>query len=118
MQTNKLNICVIGLGYVGLPLSIELAKKFKIIAFDTNSERIRNLKSFIDTNNEISSGKIRSVIKNVKFTSDSSDLINNNFYIITVPTPIDQRKKPDLKYLVSATKNVAKKLKKKRRCGL
>jgi UDP-N-acetyl-D-galactosamine dehydrogenase len=113
LQKNKLNICVIGLGYVGLPLSIELAKKFKIIAYDTNLVRIKNLKSFIDTNNEISLSKIRSVNKNINFTNNPSDLENNNFYIITVPTPIDRKKKPDLKHLVSATKHVAKNLKKR-----
>ncbi len=113
LQKNKYNIGIIGLGYVGLPLSIELGKKFKIIAYDVNLERIKKLKSFVDTNNEISSSKIRSVNKNINFTNNSSDLKNCNFYIITVPTPIDQKKKPDLKYLIDATKNVGKKLKKK-----
>ena len=113
MQSSNLKICVIGLGYVGLPLAVELAKKFDVTAFDINKSRIKKLKSNIDVNNEISSGKLRSISNKINYTDNSFFLGENNFYIITVPTPINNQKKPDLSLLIDATKSVAKKLKKK-----
>ena len=113
MQISNLKICVIGLGYVGLPLAVELAKKFDVTAFDINKSRIKKLKSNIDVNNEISSSKLRSIRDKINYTDNSFSLGKNNFYIITVPTPINSQKKPDLSLLIDATKSVAKKLKKK-----
>lgn len=113
MQISNLKICVIGLGYVGLPLAVELAKKFDVTAFDINKSRIKKLKSSIDVNNEISSSKLRSIRNKINYTDNSFSLGKNNFYIITVPTPINKQKKPDLSLLIDATKSVAKKLKKK-----
>ncbi len=113
MQSNNFKICIIGLGYVGLPLAVELAKKFNVTAFDINKSRIKKLKSNIDVNNEISLSELKSVSYKINYTDNSFYLGDNNFYIITVPTPIDNDKKPDLSLLINATKSVAKKLKKK-----
>ena len=112
MQISNLKICIIGLGYVGLPLAVELAKKFDVTAFDINKSRIKKLKSYIDVNNEISSSKLRYIRNKINYTDNSFSLGKNNFYIITVPTPINSQKKPDLSLLIDATKSVAKKLKK------
>ena len=92
MQISNLKICVIGLGYVGLPLAVELAKKFDVTAFDINKSRIKKLKSNIDVNNEISSSKLRSIRDKINYTDNSFSLGKNNFYIITVPTPINSQK--------------------------
>ena len=113
MKISNLKICIIGLGYVGLPLAVELAKKFDVTAFDINKSRIKKLKSYIDVNNEISSSKLRSIRNKINYTDNSFSLGKDNFYIITVPTPINSQKKPDLSLLIDATKSVAKKLKKK-----
>ena len=106
-----MKISIIGLGYVGLPLAISFAKKFDVIGFDTNKNRINKLKKGIDETLEISKKKL-SQTKNLKFTNDINELKIANCYIITVPTPIDKFKKPDLKYLISASKLVGVCLKK------
>ena len=111
MNSKNMKISIIGLGYVGLPLAISFAKKFDVIGFDTNKNRINKLKKGIDETLEISKKKL-SQTKNLKFTNDINELKIANCYIITVPTPIDKFKKPDLKYLISASKLVGVCLKK------
>ena len=103
-------ITIIGLGYVGLPLAIEFAKKFDVLGFDISKYRINELKRGIDTNDEF----MKSEILNAKlnFTYSESDLIDSNFYIITVPTPLKKSNKPDLGPLKSASQIVGKKIKK------
>ena len=101
-------ICVIGLGYVGLPLSIALSKKFKVIGYDKSNKRIRNLSQGKDENDESSRKELRN--KNLFFTNNLKQIKNVNRYIICVPTPI-KNKKPDLTFLKEATKIVGKKLK-------
>ncbi len=108
----KNKVAVIGLGYVGLPLAIEFAKKLKVIAFDVNEKRISELKNNLDKNNEIKSNQIKKIKKNILFTSNPLMLKNANYYIVTVPTPINKNKKPDLSFLKKATIIVAKVLKK------
>ena len=101
MQQN-LKIAVLGLGYVGLPLMLALSKKFKVIGFDTSLKRIRELKAGIDRTNE---SKLDDLKKNRNAFSNSIDNIKAcNVYIITVPTPINKSKKPDLRYINSACK--------------
>jgi len=107
----KKKICIIGLGYVGLPLAIEFAKVAKVIGFDTNKDRIKNLIDNIDINLEVEKINIKKT-NLIKFSNDKNDLKNNDFYIITVPTPVNNYNNPDLKYLIEATKLVAKNLKK------
>ena len=117
----KNKISVIGLGYVGLPLAIEFAKRYKVVGFDVKKSRIEQLRSGKDMTGEVTSSvlNIFSSIKG-KFLTDSSglflshdveDIVDSNFYIITVPTPINKNKEPNLSYLFSATEMVAKVLK-------
>jgi len=112
LQNNNLNISVIGLGYVGLPLALELAKKFKVQAYDININRIKELRRGKDKNNETKPNNIKKIKKRINFTHEDKDLSQSNFYIITVPTPITKKNIPDLTYLKKATKMIGKILKK------
>jgi len=103
-------ITIIGLGYVGLPLAIEFAKKFNVLGFDISKNRVDELKRGIDTNDEFTKSEILNAKLN--FTYSESDLIDSNFYIITVPTPLKKSNKPDLGPLKSASQIVGKKIKK------
>jgi UDP-N-acetyl-D-galactosamine dehydrogenase len=109
-KKQKKSIAVIGLGYVGLPLAIAFARKFDVIGFDINADRIKKLKSFHDETGEISSDELQQTA--LKFSGDLNDIRDANFYIVTVPTPIDEAKRPDLKALKSASKTVGQCLKK------
>lgn len=102
--------CVIGLGYVGLPLILNLSKKFNCIGFDIDKKRIEALRKKKDLNKEFSTKDFFN--KKIYFTNNSSELINANFYIICVPTPVNKNKKPDLKNLNQAIKIISKKIKK------
>ena len=96
MNKNNFKICVIGLGYVGLPLAHRLAQKgFDLIGFDINSERIDQLTKSNDTNDDVSSSKLLELNKLSKLTSNVADIGNLDVYIITVPTPINEDKTPD-----------------------
>lgn len=106
-----LKVGVLGLGYVGLPLSLEFGKKRKIIGFDINKNRVKELKSGFDRNYEYSKKQIQSA-KKLSFTSNETDLKNVNCFIITVPTPINRFKKPNLNLLFKASKIVSDVLKK------
>lgn len=103
--------CVIGLGYVGLPVLLNLSKKFKTCGFDINKQRIIDLKKKIDTTSEYNKSDLKELHK-AKLTSDFDDINKFNFYIVCVPTPINIKKKPDLSPLIYACKIVAKVLKK------
>ena len=105
-----MKVAVIGLGYVGLPLALKLAKTHQVFGYDINKDRIANLKNKIDINQE-STIKSFKYIKNIEFINEESKLKNLDFYIIAVPTPIYQNKKPNLKNLISAIKLVAKNIK-------
>ena len=94
----KIRVCVIGLGYVGLPISIEVSKHFPFIGFDINEKRVSQLNRQIDINNEHRAKDLNN-IKNL-ITNDSKNLNKYNFFIITVPTPINKRLKPDLNPLI------------------
>jgi UDP-N-acetyl-D-galactosamine dehydrogenase len=109
MINNK--IAIIGLGYVGLPLALAFGEKFSTIGFDINKNRIRELQSKNDTN-LLSNKKSFYRSKKLKFSSNTHDLRNANIFIITVPTPINKNKTPDLRYLRLASKTVADNLKK------
>jgi len=111
-MADKSELTVIGIGYVGLPLAISLAKFFYVNAYDLNKNRIRSLKKNYDITNEFSSNEIKKA-KSINFTSNEKDLINTDIFFITVPTPITKNKKPDLRNLIQATKLVSKNLKKK-----
>lgn len=104
-------IAVIGLGYVGLPLAFEFSKVFKTIGFDIDNQRIKELHDGYDRTKELTSSDLES-ISNLQFTSEVKDLRDSNFYIVTVPTPVDNSNQPDLRPLISATTTIASILKK------
>ncbi len=106
-------ICVIGLGYVGLPLAHAFSKKYEVVGFDISKWRIDELSSGYDRTLELSSEQVNEAIKNgMKFTLDTNDIKDCNIYIVTVPTPIDKNKRPDLTPLIKASETVGKVLKK------
>jgi len=106
VSTNQENhIGIIGLGYVGLPLAIEFAKVVKVSGFDTNHARIAELKSNKDSSLEVTSEDLENA-NNISYTANPDELKPCNIYIVTVPTPIDIHKRPDLSPLISACKTV------------
>ena len=111
MNIEKVNIAIIGQGYVGLPLAIEFGKKYPTIGFDINANRIEDLKYYIDHTNEASQEQLKSADQ-LNFSSDLNDITNCNVYVVTVPTPIDEYKTPDLAPLKGASKMLGGILKK------
>ena len=111
MNILKKKIAIIGLGYVGLPLILEFAKKFDVVGYDSNKKRIDELKNGIDNTKEINRKGLNN-LKKINFSDKPETLKEKDIYIITVPTPIDKNKRPNLKFLKSASKTVAKFLKK------
>jgi len=109
LQDKKL--AIIGLGYVGLPLAVEFGKKFDTIGFDINEERIKELKEGYDRTLEVDSENLKSA-ERLTYTTDINDIKDANIYIVTVPTPIDSFKRPDLTPLIKASETVGKVLKK------
>ena len=107
----KSKIAIIGLGYVGLPLAIEFAKKRNVVGFDLNQKRINSLNSGYDVNLETSKKELKAS-RNITFTNKIIDTRNCKIFIVTVPTPIDKNKKPDLKMLKNASKLLGKIIKK------
>ena len=110
-KSKNFKLAVIGLGYVGLPLALEFAKNRNVIAYDINQSRIKKLKASIDKNLEITKKQFKES-KLIKFTSSIDDLKLANFYIVTVPTPINKFKNPDLTPLKKSSKSIGKILKK------
>ncbi len=102
------SICVVGLGYVGLPLALSLNKHFSVVGFDVNATRITELQDNIDSSGEVSAERLSQ--SSIQFTTDATEIGSTNFIIICVPTPIDKHKKPDLKHLRSSSETVAKNL--------
>ncbi|MFW3327416.1 Vi polysaccharide biosynthesis UDP-N-acetylglucosamine C-6 dehydrogenase TviB [Aliarcobacter butzleri] len=106
-------ICVIGLGYVGLPLAHAFSSKYEVVGFDISKYRIDELSSGYDRTLELTENQVKEAIKNgMKFSLDINDIKDCNIYIVTVPTPIDKNKKPDLTPLIKASETVGKVLKK------
>jgi UDP-N-acetyl-D-galactosamine dehydrogenase len=104
------SLAIIGLGYVGLPIALEFAKKINVIGFDISQERIDLMKNKIDPSNELESVDFENC--SIEFTANLEGLRAASFYIIAVPTPIDDANLPDLRPLLAATKTIAKVLKK------
>lgn len=103
-------ICVIGAGYVGLPLAINLAKKYSVCVYDKSKKRINELKKGKDINHDISKEKLKA-LKKINFLFNLCNLNNANIYIITVPTPVFSNNKPNLNFVVNATRQIEEKLK-------
>jgi len=113
MRVDNIKIGIIGLGYVGLPLAVEFSKKYQVQGFDTSKTRVNQLNNSIDETCEIDSKVLDRTLDNgnVNFSENPDDLKDVNFYIITVPTPIDNKNNPDLKPLKNASLIVGKLLK-------
>ncbi|MFI7753273.1 Vi polysaccharide biosynthesis UDP-N-acetylglucosamine C-6 dehydrogenase TviB [Acinetobacter baumannii] len=109
-QLEQLKIAIIGLGYVGLPLAVEFGKHKPTIGFDINENRILELKNGYDHTLEVTSDELK-YVDHLSYTADIEDLQNSNFFIVTVPTPIDDFKQPDLTPLIKASQSIAKVLK-------
>ena len=105
----KEKVAVIGLGYVGLPIALALAKKISVIGFDISQERVNMMSEKVDPSEELSSEDFDN--SDIKFTADMEDLKEAKFYIVAVPTPIDHHNLPDLKPLLSASTTVGKVIK-------
>jgi UDP-N-acetyl-D-galactosamine dehydrogenase len=103
-------IALIGLGYVGLPLAVEFGKKRTVIGFDINQNRINNLKNGIDLTLEITGQELKNAVY-LSYTSNLDDIKDCTIFIVTVPTPIDKHKKPDLTPLEKSSETVGKVLK-------
>lgn len=104
-------IGIIGLGYVGLPLAVEFGKVLDVVGFDINKERIEELKKGYDRTKEVEEADLKAS-KKLSYSSDLNDLKSVSYFIVTVPTPVDEYKKPDLTPLISASKTVGSVLKK------
>ena len=110
-KPKEIKIAVVGLGYVGLPLAVEFSKHYNVIGFDINSKRIEELINFNDSTKEVDKRDLKYVMSKannnrLKLTNNLDDIKSYNIYIITVPTPVNRFKTPDLELLVSATKQV------------
>ncbi len=111
-KTNKYKkIAIIGLGYVGLPLALSFSKYFKVVGFDINFFRIKELKSAYDRTDEFKKLELKK-FDNIVYSSKEEDIVDSDFFIITVPTPVDKSNKPNLKPIIQSSKTVAKYLKK------
>ena len=102
-------ISVIGLGYVGLPVAVAFGKKSKVIGFDVNEKRLTELRKGHDSTHEVEAKDLKTT--DIHFTSNPEDLSQADFHIVTVPTPINEAKQPDLTPLLTATKTVGNILK-------
>lgn len=120
MNLSEKKIVIIGLGYVGLPLAIEFGKKYKVIGFDINKYRIEELNRLTDRTNEADLGGMKYAMELSKsnprlgliFSTNIEEIKNYNVFIVTVPTPIDQFKAPDLTPLLKASEMLGKVIKK------
>ena len=110
LQLSDLKIAIIGLGYVGLPLAVEFGKKLPVVGFDIQQKRIQELKSGQDHTLEVSPEELKQST-HLTYTANLEDLKDCNFFIVTVPTPIDEYKQPDLTPLVKASQSIGKVLK-------
>ncbi|VTQ07441.1 nucleotide sugar dehydrogenase [Sphingobacterium daejeonense] len=111
-EMSQIKIAIVGQGYVGLPLAVEFSKHYQVLGFDINHKRIQDLKQALDHTQEVKSADLQKSIKNgLLFTSDLNDLTDCNIYIVTVPTPIDSFKLPDLSFLRKASEMIGSVLK-------
>ena len=113
LNKNNYNICVVGLGYVGLPLAARFSiKGFNVIGFDINENRVNELKDHNDCNDDISIENLETLNRKSKITSEVDDIKGSNIFIVTVPTPINEDKTPDLKPIISSSELIGSIIKK------
>ncbi len=120
---NNTKIAIIGLGYVGLPLAVEFAKKYQVVGFDINTQRIKELRDNTDSTLETTSEELAGVnvsslkaleskVTGLWISNDIDEIKKSNFYVVTVPTPVDKNNRPDLTPLYKASETVGKVLSK------
>lgn len=112
INIDSIKIAVIGLGYVGLPLAVEFGKHRSVVGLDINDKRVKELREGFDSTLEISNDELKNPDSLIMFTTNINDIIDSNFYIVTVPTPIDDNNAPDFTPLKSASKAVGQVIKK------
>tara|TARA_B100000941_G_scaffold286938_1_gene261294 strand:+ start:3248 stop:4525 length:1278 start_codon:yes stop_codon:yes gene_type:complete len=114
MEDSDINIAIVGLGYVGLPLAVEFSKKYNVTGYDINNRRVEELLKSYDKTNSVSQNVLKKLIinKKLEITSDIRSIKSKNIFIVTVPTPVDINKEPDLSILFKATSDIGKILKK------
>jgi len=110
LLTKDATLAVVGLGYVGLPIALEFARKIKVIGFDINAERVEMMKNNEDPSQELDSSAFDGC--DIEFTANAEDLKKANFFVVAVPTPINENNLPDLRPVLSASKTVGNALKK------
>ena len=110
LNTGENKIAVIGLGYVGLPIALEFGRKFKTIGFDINEQRVEMMNNHQDPSQELDASEFKG--SDIVFSAKPTDLESANFFVVAVPTPVDEHKVPNLRPLISASKTVGKALKK------
>jgi UDP-N-acetyl-D-galactosamine dehydrogenase len=110
LNTGENKIAVIGLGYVGLPIALEFGRKFKTIGFDINEQRVEMMNNQQDPSQELDASEFKG--SDIVFSANPTDLESANFFVVAVPTPVDEHKVPNLRPLLSASKTVGKVLKK------
>ena len=114
MKKSSLILSVIGLGYVGLPLAIELARNFKTIGYDINSKRLKSINKYKDFNNDISKRKIKNTLNKTFFLANDLNFVNDvNVIIVTLPTPIKKNNVPDISNIIHLTAKIANTINKK-----
>ena len=111
MNLNEIKVAIIGLGYVGLPLAVELGRTRPVVGFDINQKRIDELQRGQDFTLETTAEELHAA-EYLSFTTDIENLRSSNCFIVTVPTPVDQYKRPDLTPLLKASETIGKVLKK------
>ena len=111
LQLSDLKIAIIGLGYVGLPLAVEFGKQLPVVGFDIQQKRIQELQNGQDHTLEVSPEELKQAT-HLSYSANLDDLRSCNFFIVTVPTPIDEFKQPDLTPLIKASTSIGKVLKK------
>ena len=110
MELQNVKLAVIGLGYVGLPLAVEFGKQREVLGFDINPRRIAELNQGVDHTLEVESDELKTAVR-LRYSSDAAELAQANVFIVTVPTPIDEYKRPDLTPLIRASETIGKVLK-------
>ncbi len=109
LTISDVRLCIIGLGYVGLPLAVEFGKKFDTLGFDLNESRVKELQHGTDSTLEVSDAELAEV-KQLRYTADQNEILSCNVYVVAVPTPIDAAKRPNFRPLEGASRTVAKAL--------
>ncbi|MBR2372745.1 MAG: nucleotide sugar dehydrogenase [Lentisphaeria bacterium] len=107
IKNNTAKIAVVGLGYVGLPLAVEFGRKFDVVGFDVKPDRLEMLRSGVDTTLESSAEELKNA-RFLRYSGDENDLRDRDIFIVTVPTPVDQHKHPDLTPLIRASETVGR----------